>query len=497
MARRLSLSTAARVTVVAGLLSAVLAGGFAYWIRHEIYTERYRLSDMEAERTASDMLATAEQNRSLRWSIPPSLKVMPDYQIVDSTGWIAGASQSLVGYTHAGPLLPAPSPRSEQGEFETRVVLGRYDGSRDVCGNEVHLSPESACDRDRRLAGKDLKVRTVVSSVRSIYQKDTIAAHRTVRISVLVSPLDAEDAVASVDRVLRPAVPAAVLLIMLGAYFGTRLALRPVERIRGRAAEIGERNLHERVPVPPTRDVVARLAVTLNETLDRLDKAADRQRGFIADAAHELRSPIASLRATLEVAGEHPDRADWTAVNAAAVEDTRRLQELADDLLLVARLDAGEEAARTRVDLAELVRRHVGRRFGDDGPRLAVEAVESAAVLGDARQLDRLLRNLVDNAVRHAKLVVTVRVDAEDGQVLVHVDDDGAGIPVPARERVFERFIRLDEARSRDAGGVGLGLAIAHEIAVRHDGSLSIADSPEGGARLTLSLRPAELQGKG
>ncbi|MEU4395351.1 HAMP domain-containing sensor histidine kinase [Kribbella sp. NPDC023855] len=487
------------MTVVAGLLSAVLAGGFAYWIRHEIYTERYRLSDTEARETVLAMLLTVQQERSLRWPVPRDTRgTYPLYQIVDSTGWIASTSEVLRGYTYTKPLVPAPARgRQRASEFETRVVLGRYDGSRDLCGSDAAALPETACERDRRLAGQDLKVRAIVRPMRDIYPSNTIAADRTVAISVLVSPLEAEDAVASVDRVLRPALPAAVLLIMLGAYFGTRLALRPVERIRARAAEIGERNLHERVPVPPTRDVVARLALTLNETLDRLDKAADRQRGFIADAAHELRSPIASLRATLEVAGEHPDRADWTAVNDAAVEDTRRLQELADDLLLVARLDAGEEAARTRVDLAELVRRHVGRRFGDDGPRLAVEAVESAAVLGDARQLDRLLRNLVDNAVRHAKLVVTVRVEVEDDQVLVHVDDDGAGIPVPAREQVFERFIRLDEARSRDAGGVGLGLAIAHEIAVRHGGSLRIADSPEGGARLTLTLRTAELQGKG
>jgi signal transduction histidine kinase len=484
MARRFSLSTAARVTVVAGLLSAVLAGGFAYWIRHEVYTERYRVSDEEAYASLIDLSATARRARDPRFTLQSGRREVPVFEIRSSDGrrlnWNHGPLGSLVKST----MLPAPLPgEGNRGEFETRLVLRSYDKAQDHCDPRWDF-----CGATRRLAGREVKVRRAVFSLREL-NPHAVPADQNVAISVLTLPLEAEDAVASVDRVLRPALPAAVLLIMLGAYFGTRLALRPVERIRARAAEIGERNLHERVPVPPTRDVVARLALTLNETLDRLDKAADRQRGFIADAAHELRSPIASLRATLEVAGEHPDRADWTAVNAAAVEDTRRLQALADDLLLVARLDAGEEAARTRVDLAELVRRHIGRRFSDDGPRLAVEAVESAAVLGDARQLDRLLRNLVDNAVRHAKLVVTVRVEVEDGLVLVHVDDDGAGIPMPARERVFERFIRLDEARSRDAGGVGLGLAIAHEIAVRHDGSLKIADSPQGGARLTLALR--------
>lgn len=488
MSRRFSLSTAARVTVVAGLLSAALAGGFAYWIRHEVYTARYQVSDEEAYASLVELTNTARQIDSLRWPLPGGRRAIPVFEIVDSGGWIASQSEDLMGYQGKGPVLPAPPPGpGHTGEFKTRVVLGSYDASRDGCKPEW----QELCDPARRLAGREVEVRRAILTLREVYPDKSISVDRNVAFSVLTLPFEAEDAVASLDKVLRPALPAAVLLIMLGAYVGTRLALRPVERIRAQAAEIGERNLHERVPVPPTHDVVARLAVTLNETLDRLDKAADRQRGFIADAAHELRSPIASLRATLEVASEHRDRADWAEVAEAAVEDTRRLQALAEDLLLVARLDAGDQAERVEVDLAELVRRHVGRRLSDDGPRLEVEPVESAAVLGDPRQLDRLLRNLVDNAVRHAKLVVTVRVAVEDGRVVVQVDDDGAGIPVAARERVFERFIRLDEARSRDTGGVGLGLAIAREIAVRHGGTLTIDDSPTGGARLTLVLRGA------
>jgi signal transduction histidine kinase len=507
-----ALSTAARVTLIAGLLSAALAAGFAYWIRNEIYATRYQVSDKEAEDVLLDLQNAAELQRSARWMVLRGSRDLPSFQVVDSGGWIAHTSDSLKGFSGRGPIVAPPARGGDRAAYDLSVVLGNYDDSLDVCGGDSRLD-EASCDDDRRLAGRRLKVKQIVLPMHQIYLGDKIALDRKVAISVVVSPLEAEDAVASLDEVLRPAMPAAVLLIMLGAYFGTRLALRPVERIRARAAAIGERNLHERVPVPPTHDVVSRLAVTLNETLDRLDKAADRQRGFIADAAHELRSPIASLRATLEVATEHTGRADWPVVGASAAEDTRRLQELANDLLLVARLDAGGRSSRSHVDLAEQVRRHLGRRLSDDGPRLEVEAVESAVVLGDERRLDRLLRNLVDNAVRHAKLAVTVRVEltrpAEDrsrltgaddqsrsprtgGQVVVHVDDDGPGIPEAAREQVFERFIRLDEARSRDAGGVGLGLAIAREIAVRHGGSLVVGDSPAGGARLTLTLEAAD-----
>ncbi|TDD59273.1 HAMP domain-containing histidine kinase [Kribbella antibiotica] len=274
---------------------------------------------------------------------------------------------------------------------------------------------------------------------------------------------------------------------MLGAYVGTRTALRPVERMRAQAAAISQRNLHERVPVPPTGDVVARLATTLNETLARLETAAEQQRGFVADAAHELRSPIASLRAILEVANEHPERADWPQVSGTAIEETKRLQKLADDLLLVAKLDAEPRTNTQSVDLAELVRRQLAARV-DEGPTLSFEAADSVLVTGDAGQLDRLVRNLVDNAIRHTRTMVAVSIEQLHGNVVLQVDDDGAGIPEPERERVFERFTRLDEARSRDAGGAGLGLAIAREIALRHHGTLTAAEAPSGGARFTLVL---------
>ncbi|MFB6720191.1 sensor histidine kinase [Kribbella sp. NPDC056345] len=488
-------STAARVTVVAGLLSALLAGGFAYWIRHEVYTSRY---DVERERahTARDLIVNnlrileGDPGDRPHLSFPRTDEL---YEIVDSAGRIAEASTALEALQAKGrPVQPRPDPK-EKSEWngDQYIAVGVPDpGLKEEACDPKILPPYSVCATLNRLSGRRLAAYRTVrpADYPSNWQYDSPGRQQgALAVTVFVLPFEAEDAVADVGRVLKPALPLAVLLIMLGAYVATRTALRPVERMRAQAAAISQRNLHERVPVPRTGDVVARLATTLNETLGRLQLAAAQQRGFVADAAHELRSPIASLRAILEVANEHPERADWARVSGTAIEETKRLQQLADDLLLVARLDAEPSTAHQPVDLAELVRRQLAGRV-DEGPELTFDAPESVLVAGDAAQLQRLVRNLVDNAIRHTRTTVAVGIEQRSGDVVLRIDDDGAGIPEPERERVFERFARLDEARSRDAGGAGLGLAIAREIALRHHGKLTASGAPGGGARLTLVL---------
>jgi len=486
-------STAARVTVVAGLIGSLLAGGFAFWIRHEVYTSRYEVSRQRAHTTRDlivnnlAILALQRRGAAPTVSFPQTDEL---YEIVNNAGRTASASSAIPAFQPNGrPVQPVPNA-AEGSEWngDRYVTFGVPDPKiqQKVCGSTSGPN-QSVCATINRLSGRRLKVYRTVRPGAEWDRLDSEPGrlHGSLAVTVFVVPFEAEDALADVDRVLRPALPLAVLLIMLGAYVGTRTALRPVERMRVQAAAISQQNLHERVPVPSTGDVVARLATTLNETLARLELAATQQRGFVADAAHELRSPIASLRAILEVANEHPGRADWAQVSATAVEETKRLQQLADDLLLVARLDAEPGTAHQPVDLAELVRRQLARRI-DEGPELTFDAPESLLVSGDAAQLDRLVRNLVDNAVRHARTTVAVGIERRDGDVVLRIDDDGTGIPEPERERVFERFTRLDEARSRDAGGAGLGLAIAREIAFRHHGTLTVAEAPSGGARFTL-----------
>ncbi|MFE2942632.1 sensor histidine kinase [Streptomyces sp. NPDC059255] len=277
-----------------------------------------------------------------------------------------------------------------------------------------------------------------------------------------------------------------VLLLVVGGvtWLVTRRALRPVEGIRSEMAAItASEDLSRRVPEPATRDEVARLARTTNETLTALEAAVERQRRFVADASHELRSPIASLRTQLEVGHAHPGLLDVP----GAVADTVRLQQLAGDLLMLARLDAGERPGRTRTDLGALVREEVSQRAADRFP-VAVRAREGFDVVGSRGQLARVLGNLLDNAQRHAAGSVETSVRRVGAWVVLAVADDGAGVPEAERERIFERFVRLDDARSRDDGGAGLGLAIARDVAERHGGTLTVGRAPSGGALFELRL---------
>jgi signal transduction histidine kinase len=261
-------------------------------------------------------------------------------------------------------------------------------------------------------------------------------------------------------------------------------ALQPIEAIRTEFTDITTHDLHRRVPLPQSHDEVGQLAVTMNATLDRLERAVARHRQFVADASHELRSPIAALRTELELSLDHPARTDWTTSARDALADTRRLERLTDDLLFLARIDDAEPTRHTGVDLAALLGDLTSRRpaVREHFPTGSVE------VHGSSPDLDRLLTNLLDNAQRHSRNHVDVHLKASAETVDIHIDDDGDGIAPADRSRIFDRFTRLDDARTRDHGGTGLGLAIARDIAHRHAGTLQISDAPTGGARFTLQL---------
>ncbi|MEU7473118.1 HAMP domain-containing sensor histidine kinase [Streptomyces sp. NPDC044984] len=294
------------------------------------------------------------------------------------------------------------------------------------------------------------------------------------------APLAAEhSAVRTALTVMLIGFPLLLVVVAAVTWLVTGRALRPVEGIRSEMAAItASEDLARRVPEPATHDEIARLARTTNETLAALEASVERQRRFVADASHELRSPIASLRTQLEVAAAHPALLDLD----GAVEDTVRLQHLAADLLLLARLDAGERPADARVDLSALAREEAAGRTG-----VTVDA-EPAEVTGSRGQLGRVLANLLDNGRRHARERVTVTVRREGDWAVLGVADDGEGVAEADRERIFERFVRLDAARSRDDGGAGLGLAIARDVAVRHGGTLTAGAAPAGGALFELRL---------
>jgi signal transduction histidine kinase len=296
-------------------------------------------------------------------------------------------------------------------------------------------------------------------------------------VYLFVLPWDTMNTLRLFDDTMAVFVPLAVFIAALVAWFALQRALRSVEAIRQELSGVSGSRLDRRVPVPPSRDEIARLASTTNETLDRLQRAHDQQERFVADASHELRSPLASLRTGLEVALAHPDRADWPAVAERSLLDVQRLQRITADLLQLAVEDA--VPAADVVDLADVVAEQVAERSLGPGPVVRSVVDGSAVVRGELVQLERLLRNLLDNAVRHAASTVTVSLSVS-ADVVLEVVDDGPGIAAGDRERVFDRFVRLDDARDRDVGGSGLGLTLARDIAVRHGGSLRVEDSDTG-----------------
>ena len=243
------------------------------------------------------------------------------------------------------------------------------------------------------------------------------------------------------------------------------------------------------MPVPPSGDEVAALATTMNEMLDRLEDASTRQRRFVSDASHELRSPVASIRTQLEVAMLRPERADWPVVAERVLAEDARLEQAVADLVDLARLDEGAPMTeQAEVDLDEVVLEECSRTRQVP---VDVSGVSGGRVRGRSDALARTVRNLVDNAARHAESRVTVTLQTVDDTVELVVADDGPGIPVEDRVRVFERFTRLDEGRARDAGGMGLGLAVVKATVERHGGNVTIDDAAPHGARFVVRLPAA------
>ncbi|POM27502.1 Sensor kinase CusS [Actinomadura rubteroloni] len=289
--------------------------------------------------------------------------------------------------------------------------------------------------------------------------------------------------------VLAIGIPLVTGLIGAGTWRAAGRTLRPVDEIRADLDEITASDLQRRVPVPPRDDEISRLAASVNATLDRLEAAVARQRGFVSDVSHELRSPLAGLRTELEVALADPDASDVRETLDATLRSADRLQAVVEDLLALARLDSSDRGPDEPVELHGLADQEVLRR--PRRSRIIVPDGDPVTVRGSPRDLARLFTNLIDNADRHAASEVIVRIGTLPGSyAVVEVVDDGTGIAPEDRERIFERFTRLAEGQHRDAGGTGLGLAIARDIAAAHQGSLVLQDRADGqeGARFVLLL---------
>ncbi len=387
-------------------------------------------------------------------SLPTNLRVRPGVavQVVDARGKVVDASTDLRGKP------PVSSARPPVGE---RVVV-RTDA--ELPGDENH----------------DLAVATTVVTPRG-----------ELTVYAVASADQVDDTVRELIAALAVVLPLLAAASAVLAWLLAGRALRPVEAIRAEVSDISVGDLHRRVPVPAVDDEIARLASTMNAMLSRLEAATDRQRQFVSDASHELRSPLATVIALLEVARTQPESADWPAVAEAAEGEAVRLGHIVDNLLMLARSDEGHLLpGHDPVDVDELVLAEAERLGAQEHITVDLHAVGAGRVLADREHLVRVVRNLADNAARHAATTVMFEVGRVDGYVEVVVADDGPGIPTAERARVFERFTRVDEARDRRGGGAGLGLAIVSEVVAVHGGSVVVADSAVG-ARVVVRL-PAE-----
>ncbi|QKW06476.1 HAMP domain-containing histidine kinase [Streptomyces sp. NA04227] len=433
------------LVVAVGLLAGALA--LVALLRAEL-TDDVRDS---ARTRARQVASVIDSGRGV-----PSLTVAQSeeefVQVLDAGGAVVAASPNAAG-------LPALARPGTEGESRVRTPL---DEDEFLVVAERAQGPGTHDARRTVVAGRALNAVAETTSI--------------------------------VTGLLAVGLPLLLLLAFGATWAALGRVLAPVARIQAEVEAISSAALHRRVPLPRGRDEIARLAATMNRMLERLESAQKAQRRFVSDASHELRSPVTAVRQHAEVALAHPGRTTAEELAATVLTEDLRLQRLVEDLLLLARAD--EDALRPRLretDLDDLVLEEV-RRLRDAHPALGIRAAEVTPVrlTADAQALRRVLRNLGDNAARYARSRVEFALGTDEaGRAVVRVEDDGPGVPEAERERIFARFVRLDDARVRPGepgGGSGLGLAIVAELVTAHGGIATVSASPLGGACFEVAL---------
>jgi len=406
--------------------------------------------------------------------------------LADQTGKLRSEAAAVALSYGQGDAMPA----SLRPGFGVQVV----DDTGTVVAGTESLRKEPAVSAARPQPGATEEVPLSVRSLRGDDGVDQIAA-TTVETPNGLRTIYVVAFGSLVERSIRTlgvglAVAFSVVLMVTGvlAWLLTGRTLRSVELLRAEVASLPEDDLTQRVGVPIADEELARLATTLNDLLDRIEVAEKARRAFVSDASHELRSPIASLLTTIDVARAHPARADWDAVSRAVAAEGRRLSRLVDDLLLLASRDEGrDQPTHVAVDLEEICFGEVARLRTQELVEVNGTGIGPARVMGDPDELFRAVRNLVDNAVRHATSTVSISLATTATEAVLVVADDGPGVDPTTAEDLFQRFTRADEARDRPRGGAGLGLAIVAAIVTSHGGKVSFLDV-EAGASVELRL---------
>ena len=434
--RRLGIRARITSVAVAVVAVALVAGAVGFWL-----TLRASLLGQLEVAAVQDATAWAEQVDDAGIDSLPDVDDDRFWQVLDrDTGAVVAASDVA---EDLGPL-------ADRG--------GALAGAIDIPGTGVFVV---AADRD----GGDWVV---------VAGRSTAAADATL---------------ASVATLLAVSVPVVVLVVGVTTWIAVGRALAPVDRLRRQVDAVTASDLSRRVDDPHTTDEVGRLARTMNGMLARLETAQHSQRRFISDASHELKSPLAVLRQYAEVALAHPERVSPRLLADTVLGEGARLERLVQGMLVLAKADENALVLdAVEVDLDDVLFAEAQRVRATTAVEVDGSGIRPVRARADAGLVAQAVRNLVDNAVRHAAGRVALSTTQADGMALVVVEDDGPGVPPAERERTWERFVRLDEARSRDAGGSGLGLAIVAEIARAHGGSVRLDDAALGGARFTLSL---------
>ena len=378
--------------------------------------------------------------------------------------------------------MPDPDAQEENEDEPGDVVWQVTDTDGSVVRSSQPLGrPLPSEDTDSvDLPGADEPYVVVTDEVRSGSEDYSVA--------VAASLEDVEESTSALLAPLLVGLPLLLLLVGVTTWTVAARALAPVDSIRREVEQITGDRLERRVPEPRARDEIHRLSRTMNQMLGRLQDSRLRQQQFVADASHELRSPLTSIHQTAEVAQAHPEALPEGELSEAVLEESARMQRLVEQLLLLTRADEGAVLrSHQDVDLDDLVLAEAGR-VRRPGLSVDTSGVAPGRVRGDRSALGQVVRNLVDNAARHAASTVAVSVREGSDGVELTVEDDGAGIPEEDRSTVFNRFVRLDEARARDAGGSGLGLAIVQEIVVAHGGTVTVTAGALGGALFVVRL---------
>jgi len=444
------LTVRVRITATVGLVFAL-----ALLLSAAFLVNRHRsglTADLEttARLRAADVVAALEGG-----SLPSSIAIPVEdesfVQIIDASGGVQRSSPNIEGEGRIASFAAGPSATA-----------------RTLDGLPIGDTPFRIVAQTAQAAGEPL----------------------TVYVGTSLEPV----AEAVHDLVVGLTLGAPVLLAIVTAmtWVAVGRALRPVDRIRAEVGSITEHDLHRRIPLPGHHDEIGRLTETMNGMLDRLESSASRQRRFVADASHEMRSPLAAIRSQLEVDLAHPETADWRETELGVLDETLHLQRLIEDLLVLARLDEVDPGGRHEVlDLDDLLLDEARRLRVRGKHRVDASGVRAIQCVGDSDALRRAVRNILDNGERHAASLITIGLSEAGGTARIVITDDGPGVPAADRERIFERFARADTVRTHPSGGAGLGLAIARDIVSAHGGTLTLAPSDRG-ASFRIEL-PAHL----